>query len=400
MAPKKLFSHKPLSYEVDQIRLIQILSRSRDPVQCSLQHYDLAACLPYKALSYTWGSPQGTTSILINGARFLVRWNLWDFLMTLQPDESEFIWIDQICVDQENTEERNHQVEFMGNIYHEASEVIIWLGCAQRGSAEAMDFILGVKARNIERFNNFSWADKVDFGSPFLSLSLSTLGQAFDLSSAPVVALRVLFRKPYWSRVWIIQEIMLARRIRLKYGNRVITWEHLQEFKVWCKANGNLRLGTCFESPSSLIPPRVKTLINNKFEWGLGDTWKAPNHDLRHVLSIYNKSECEDIRDKVYGLQGLVLFGARVPVDYDRDVIDLINDVLSVLVKDKFQEYNSKTQRAFDEFAILLAYSLHATDLPQFVDVCISNMVLSRSDDFLGYSTRATRDIERLAHFS
>ncbi len=85
-------------------------------------------------------------------------------------------------MDQENAEERNHLVDFMGDIYHEASEVIIWLGCAQRGSAEAMDFILGAKSRKIERFNNFSWADKVDFGSPFLSLSLSSLGQAFDLA--------------------------------------------------------------------------------------------------------------------------------------------------------------------------------------------------------------------------
>lgn len=300
-------------------------------VQCILQHHSHAACPLYKALSYTWGKPYPTKDILIDGARFSVREILWHFFRTVAGDVNEFFWIDQICVDQQNIKERNHQVEFMGDIYHQASEAVIWLGAAEKGSADVMDFILAVQTRNLEKSRDQSCNVDINFCSPFIAPS--TVCRTFDLASVPVIALRLLFRKAYWSRVWIIQEIMLARRLLLKYGDRIIRWEDLQEFKVWCKENGNLRLGHCQESPSCLIPPTVKTVINNKLQWGLGETWKAPSHDLRYVLSTYTKSKCENVRDKVYGLQGLVFFGARVPVDYDKKLHDLTRDILSVLVK-------------------------------------------------------------------
>jgi hypothetical protein len=192
-----LFRHEPLNYEADQIRLIQVGPGSRHLVQCTLRHCDIAACPPYKALSYTWGRPYPTEEILLNGARFSARENLWQYLRTFQPNEDEFFWIDQICVDQENIEERNHQVEFMGDIYHEASEVVIRLGCAEDGSAQAMDFIIGAQARNLEKARDYSWAVNIELSS--CVCGLSSLCRTFDLSAVPMNALRVLFRKPYWS---------------------------------------------------------------------------------------------------------------------------------------------------------------------------------------------------------
>ncbi|KAH6671061.1 heterokaryon incompatibility protein-domain-containing protein [Halenospora varia] len=388
MAPRKLFRHQLLNYEADQIRLLQVRSGSCSLIQCTLQHYDLAACPPYKAISYTWGRLYPTKDILINGARFSVRENLWQFLCTLQPDENDFFWIDQICVDQENIEERNHQVECMGDIYHEAFEVIIWLGAAESGSAHAMDFVLQAQARNLG-LGDRSWA--VDVGSTSCVGSPSSSCQSFDLSAAPVKALRVLFRKPYWSRVWIVQEIMLARHLLLKYGDRIIKWEDLQDFKVWCKQNGDLQLGTCFESLSGLIPRAVKTIINNKLQWGLGETWKAPNHDLRHVLSTYTECECEDVHDKVYGLQGLVFFGERVLVDYRQGLEGLTNDVLRIVAKESL--YDAKRTRALHEFAILFAYNIYSTDLRQFSSLPTSRLyeirrMLTHIDNYVASQLR------------
>ncbi|OAL43075.1 heterokaryon incompatibility, partial [Pyrenochaeta sp. DS3sAY3a] len=83
----------------------------------------------YSCLSYMWGDPEEQHAILINGKTFKVRRNLWDFLRVAQTKLfNNFLWIDALCIDQQNTQERNHQVQQMGNIYSRAKTVLLWLG--------------------------------------------------------------------------------------------------------------------------------------------------------------------------------------------------------------------------------------------------------------------------------
>jgi hypothetical protein len=74
-----------------------------------------------------WGAEEATQVILINGQSFLVRRNLWEFLVRIQRADVKYrvpIWIDAICIDQNDVLERNHQVSLMGLIYSEACNIM------------------------------------------------------------------------------------------------------------------------------------------------------------------------------------------------------------------------------------------------------------------------------------
>ncbi|KAK8053113.1 hypothetical protein PG996_012414 [Apiospora saccharicola] len=129
------YQHDRLEFE-DSIRLLDLLpSSKRDaPVQCRIRQVRLdQARSKYEALSYVWGDPQGSRPILCDDRELLVTPNCHDALIQLRRRfRVRTLWIDAICIDQstaeESTRERNVQVRQMGEIFHQASTVVVWLG--------------------------------------------------------------------------------------------------------------------------------------------------------------------------------------------------------------------------------------------------------------------------------
>jgi hypothetical protein len=98
----------------------------------------------YVALSYAWGRQERFDDIDLNGSRFPVGKNLWQFLHHMRlRDKHITLWIDAICINQSNVKERNHQVQMMRQIYSNAQSVSVWLGEAgdSRYSNVAMDYL-------------------------------------------------------------------------------------------------------------------------------------------------------------------------------------------------------------------------------------------------------------------
>ncbi|RYP15316.1 hypothetical protein DL765_005797 [Monosporascus sp. GIB2] len=114
----------------DHTRLLELLPGSdHEQITCNLAEASIDDPPRYSALSYTWGTTPRTKTVLINGQSFLVTDNLWAALWHLRlPDRKRIIWIDAICIDQTNIEERNRVVLRMKDIYERAEEVIAWLG--------------------------------------------------------------------------------------------------------------------------------------------------------------------------------------------------------------------------------------------------------------------------------
>ncbi|KAF8849427.1 HET-domain-containing protein, partial [Acephala macrosclerotiorum] len=125
-------THTPLKATTKQFRVATLFPGPLDSaISCSLRVDRFnSPSLQYEALSYEWGSSQDTThSILLNDQSFLIRHNLWQALRALRSEtEERVLWVDAICINQEDVLERNHQVEMMGDIYRLANEVLIWLG--------------------------------------------------------------------------------------------------------------------------------------------------------------------------------------------------------------------------------------------------------------------------------
>jgi hypothetical protein len=112
------FKHKPLNLAEDEIRLVLLRPRrhASSDIDCHIVHAKLSAeNLKYEALSYEWGNPTPTIRLSINGASSYVQWNLWHALERLRLwDRTRVLWIDALCIDQNNISERNHQVTKMG----------------------------------------------------------------------------------------------------------------------------------------------------------------------------------------------------------------------------------------------------------------------------------------------
>ena len=156
------YHYHSLSLGPDSIRLLRLMpyenkSTERAGIQCKLFEYNLQdrgkRTHLYEALSYTWGGSDKPRSISINKRNLVVTENLYTALLHLRDRSLErILWIDAICIDQENLEEQGQQVQLMAKIYSKAARVLVWLGETAHSSDAALEYIcLAANEESTER---------------------------------------------------------------------------------------------------------------------------------------------------------------------------------------------------------------------------------------------------------
>lgn len=145
-APKTTTSglYQPLNIENHEIRLVTIVSEPSltSSIECKLSTFYLVDAPSYIALQYVWGDIRKTAPITLNDAEIHVTTNLLAALQRMSAwDPGTYLWIDALCIDQSNTEEKSHQVSMTRNIYQQAMFVTMWLGVEQDDSHLAMSMI-------------------------------------------------------------------------------------------------------------------------------------------------------------------------------------------------------------------------------------------------------------------
>ncbi|KAJ9618698.1 hypothetical protein H2203_008902 [Taxawa tesnikishii (nom. ined.)] len=199
-----LYTYQTLDNHKD-IRLLRILPGGfHEAIRCELSIKKGEE--QYEALSYTWGLAESTDFIIIQAGResrsFNVTPNLYAGLRRLRRErEPRAIWVDAICINQRNDQERNNQVSMMFSIYTGASSVCVWLGEAANDSQLAIRFI-----------------DEI-----------LEIGGFEDLVNRPDCvprwkALKELMTRDWFTRRWVVQEIALARRAILHCGEDSVEW--------------------------------------------------------------------------------------------------------------------------------------------------------------------------------
>jgi Heterokaryon incompatibility protein (HET) len=184
------FPYTALNPSIDSTRLV-ILEPSDNKqgvVCCRLVHVTFSELPKYDALSYTWGSDVRQNAIAVDGKSFLVGDNLLDALIRLRkPEEERILWIDAICINQQDIPERNRQVRIMPHIYTRAQMVLVWLG----------------EGATIDYGTNAITSAKSLFPSSKQRYLLNRAG----LKEYPEVRkfLMGLCTVDYWNRVWIIR---------------------------------------------------------------------------------------------------------------------------------------------------------------------------------------------------
>lgn len=102
---------------------------SDNPLRGSLALFDIDSGQDYETISYTWGEPTRDSEIVCDGKRIGITPSLAGALLRLRwPNRERRLWVDQICINQDDEEERSQQVQFMNRIYENASHVLVWLG--------------------------------------------------------------------------------------------------------------------------------------------------------------------------------------------------------------------------------------------------------------------------------
>ena len=342
------FRHTPLECHTDQIRLLRVApflksqSRTRWPltkfkseysddelfmVKCTMVHVDFHRLpeVEYNALSYTWGPSTPIRTIRVNGKPLNISENLWQFLHVAAQNPEIYsisLWVDQICIDQSSINERNHQVSVMGQIYRQASTVLIWLGPAGQNSDLAMKMLADGKvlAQAGKRPN---WYDdsrgypqiaKESFWKPLLSL----------------------LQRPYWCRVWIVQEVLLAKSVKILCGRMILPWDIFSQTidKIYDGAAGRgyrLVQGVTLSDPVRALR-EARDLDTQRRDYGGPITGSiSSNSRLSQLICSFRQSLCADPRDRVFGLLGLVGRDEQVEVDYSVSPLRLYIDVLTRL---------------------------------------------------------------------
>ncbi|PVH92460.1 hypothetical protein DM02DRAFT_276400 [Periconia macrospinosa] len=166
------FCYTPFDLERPGFRLLQLLRGEGPVIECLLHqvYLDGADTVPYSALSYTWGGTEKASTVLVDRKALHVTENLYRALQNLRSkDVDQVLWVDAICIDQENLRERGHQVRHMCKIYSQAEGVIVWLG----GATLETDILMDSLARMEEissMFGHKGWdlARWIRFGRIFL----------------------------------------------------------------------------------------------------------------------------------------------------------------------------------------------------------------------------------------
>ncbi|KAF7868722.1 uncharacterized protein EAF02_009458 [Botrytis sinoallii] len=258
------------------------------PIRLSICIDSLDTNLDYTALSYIWGSPYHEARGYVNGFSMGLTPNQHSALVHLrQKTEPRILWIDQICINQRNIEEKIYQTALMGRIYSQAQEVIAWLGESEK--------------------------DSESIASEAKAMSLLKMETSFDsdLNSyrdtwGPVDA---LFSRNIWSRIWVIRELVVAAKLTVmcgQYASSFDNWHDLRELRRE-KLSLERRL------------PRLVSYENFKADEAAWDAVIALQTlrgryrkndrmelELATLLFFSRRYISSDYRDKLYALLGLL----------------------------------------------------------------------------------------------
>lgn len=317
------FHYKQLSTETS-IRLLRFEqeSESTQPnlIKLSFHIVNLNNRPEFNALSYVWGDhrpalnqrfnpkrSQRLLHIVCDGRKLAVTYNLFCALKrlsgssdgTLGEIRNQSIWIDQLCINQQDVQERNQQVAMMDRIYGQAKQVVSWLGEEDRFTDKAvqlLDILADIPSE--------------EYRSP----NYQVVPLVQNIPSENWLALGTLLSRSYFRRAWIVQEIALADSIVLVCGKRIISWENLdkcsrflQDTRAWTLLTKHAAV---FRSMDEHIkadrwrPPirfghQVSTLLDAR------DTIRLNKLLPEDLLLLGRQFDCSDVKDKFYAMLGL-----------------------------------------------------------------------------------------------
>ncbi|KAJ4298803.1 hypothetical protein N0V88_003837 [Collariella sp. IMI 366227] len=231
MTTLQRLDYTSLDRDQKQIRLLNLKPGARnDAIKLELETTTLDNPEPYTCLSYAWGPPDPHRSVVVNGCIFNVRENLYLALRRLRlRGNARRLWVDAICINQDDNAEREAQVGIMQHIFDSAADVIAWIG-EDNGAADkrAIAFIGELAARSLALIETQSRQNDIKASAIREKLAdwLETV-TPFGLVDSIWLDFSSLINRPWFSRIWIIQEVVMGRGATVQCGRHQFSWMDL-----------------------------------------------------------------------------------------------------------------------------------------------------------------------------
>lgn len=298
---------EPFCYEPLQPRHIRVLDVQQGAgqswnISCKCIHVSLddASRPPYIAISYSWGTDQKKPhQILVDGHVLSVTQAVYDIFCSKHMTESnDLLWIDAICINQDDKDEKSVQVSLMGDVYSSADHVRVWLGPSGENSSLAMSFtetiysILPEIETDPER--TMYYVQKYPEGGP------------------EWVALANLLNRQWFTRTWVIQEVVMSASATVICGDDTLPWN------ILARAITGLR-ALDYDTMIATEVSRDLVLTNGDVK-GIGRVvsldaiQRSRQNDepipLLSLMTVFPDAETKDPLDKVYAFLGVATDGS------------------------------------------------------------------------------------------
>ncbi|KAI0456656.1 heterokaryon incompatibility protein-domain-containing protein [Xylaria acuta] len=291
--PRKQGSPAHPIIENDEIRLLILEpGRGNSPLECRLVRCRVSKDMWYEALSYAWGNTPSRHMMRCNGEMMSITENLESALRHIRhPFARRVLWVDAVCIDQEDAEERGHQVQLMSQIFSQAKRVIVWLG------EETSDVKGAFSVRPSRGY--FLGPEGIALTMPERKPRPSTLDFTMDnaavsLSDGDLLPLVRLLERPWFRRLWVLQEAALAKEVIIHCGKKRVRWDEFSD-----TLNQLNRKGFVFDSFTPEAAMGVEAVLE------IEKIRSGSQQNLLCVLLGTCSAECRELKDKVYGVLSL-----------------------------------------------------------------------------------------------
>lgn len=316
----------------DEIRLLTLLpGKPKDEIRCTIQIVSLNDLPVFEALSYTWGDVHDTKHITVQGNKHVITSNLDMALRNIvKRRRPRVLWVDALCINQEDIDEKNTQVPLMEKIYSTATGVIAWLGPPLPEVELYARWVQTYIAKSYKT-SSLPWL-MMDFGAKFSD----RVARARDVRRLKVLqGYLEVTNSPYWTRMWTFQECYLAREKPIcicgSLVTRIAELDDLLDPAVELLMMVSVRIMKIVESnPAQNIDYDERAVLAEIFKiqsmWSSGKALPAfPLEDniagqgMANLLIDTAGRQCSNPLDKVYGLYGLSpAMRSTYPPDYQK----------------------------------------------------------------------------------
>ena len=321
-----------------------------------LSEADLGSWPIFSAVSWFWGDATSRAEIKLDGMSLDVPMNAIRALRDLRDsDHVKTLWIDAVCINQDDKAERASQILLMGDIYSSAELTYVWLG---NDGAVIQDAIVKLKdvLQHRQRAAEYGIrlvddADANEMYGPFTDLGgvplprlrkpieevLRELPEGHQMTQAEWRSIFIprwapstwaLFELPWFGRLWVFQEAVLSRRCVVVFGpNTTLSWDDLE--------TGGHLMKNVLDTPDGL--DLITAVVSQRNSSGSGQS----SVRLRRLVECLEDQECSDPRDHIFGLLGLTIWAKRrlrlshlIQPNYTKPVSDCMRDATRVMIQE------------------------------------------------------------------